>query len=366
MDKKLNKVFDYLEWRGDLDFDTSPFNEVDAGILCLLSYLDFTGLVPKEFSGETYSIKKIDSMYFGRALPPDIRVIDLLRACGKTRRFGDILTYGHVSKLDGEEEKQFCGITFVLPSKKKKACIVFRGTDVTLIGWKEDFNMIFTYPVPCQEEALLYLEKSTAAMKNFELCLAGHSKGGNAVIYASSLCSQKAFNRLERIYTFDSPGFDKDLVDTTIFSRVNSKIKSFVPKDSVIGMLMENPSSYTVVESDALGFMQHDIFSWGIKCNSFFKRDCLTSFSVNVKKTMSKWLELLDLNQRRDFVNSLFRILEECNIYEVRDFEKISFSTVVTALKSFSDLDSTSKECVLKAIGLFFKAAHDKNDMDFE
>ena len=81
---------------------------------------------------------------------------------------------------------------------------------------------------------------------------------------------------------------------------------------------------------------------------------------------MSKWLELLDLNQRRDFVNSLFRILEECNIYEVRDFEKISFSTVVTALKTFSDLDSTSKECVLKAIGLFFKAAHDKNHIDFE
>ena len=200
MDKKLNKVFDYLEWRGDLDFDASPFNEVDAGILCLLSYLDFTGLVPKEFSGETYSIKKVDSLYFGRALPPDLRIIDLLRACGKTRRFGDILPYGHVSKLDGEEEKQFCGITFVLPCKKKKACIVFRGTDVTLIGWKEDFNMIFTYPVPSQEEALIYLEKSTAAMKNYELILAGHSKGGNAAIYASSLCSQRALIVMKQTY----------------------------------------------------------------------------------------------------------------------------------------------------------------------
>ena len=104
MDKKIYKVFDYLEWRGDLDFDASPFNEVDAAILCLLSYLDFTGLVPKEFSGETFDIKKIESLYFGRALPSDLRIIDLLRACAKTKRFSKILPYGHISKLDGEED----------------------------------------------------------------------------------------------------------------------------------------------------------------------------------------------------------------------------------------------------------------------
>lgn len=366
MEKKISQLFEYLDWRGDLDFDASPFNEVDAGILCLLSYLDFTGLVPKEFSGETYDIKKINSLYFGRALPPDLRVIDLLRACAKTNRFSKILPYGYVSKLDGDEEKQFCGITFVLPSKKKQACIVFRGTDVTLIGWKEDFNMIFTYPVPSQEEALVYLEKATFAMRNYDLILAGHSKGGNAAIYASSLCSKRAYNRLSCIYTFDSPGFDKDLVDTSIFSRPAEKTKSYLPKDSIIGLLMESSTPFSVVESDAFGFMQHDIFSWELQNINFKRVEGLSSFSKNAKKTITKWLELLDLNQRRDFVNSLFRILEECNIYEVRDFEKISFSTVVTALKTFSDLDDTSKECVLKAIGLFFKAAHNRDDIDFE
>lgn len=366
MDKKIYKVFDYLEWRGDLDFDASPFNEVDAAILCLLSYLDFTGLVPKEFSGETFDIKKIESLYFGRALPSDLRIIDLLRACAKTKRFSKILPYGHISKLDGEEEKQFCGITFVLPSKKKQACVVFRGTDVTLIGWKEDFNMMFTHPVPCQEESLAYLEKATAAMKFYDLYLAGHSKGGNAAIYASGLCSQKAFNRLKYIYTFDSPGFDRDLVDTSVFSRLSKKISSFVPKDSVIGMLMEVPTAYSVVDSDAFGLAQHDIFSWFLKGIAFQQKESLSNFSIGVKKTMTKWLELLDLSQRRDFVNSLFRILEECKIYEVRDFEKISFSTVVTAIKSFSDLDSTSKECVLKAIGLFFKAAHNREEIQLD
>ena len=99
---------------------------------------------------------------------------------------------------------------------------------------------------------------------------------------------------------------------------------------------------------------------------AFQQKESLSNFSIGVKKTMTKWLELLDLSQRRDFVNSLFRILEECKIYEVRDFERISFSTVVTAIKSFSDLDSTSKECVLKAIGLFFKAAHNREEIQLD
>lgn len=364
MEKKLNQLFDYLEWRGDLDFDASPFNEIDAGILCLLSYLDFTGLVPKEFSGETFSIGKIDSLYFGRALPSDLRIIDLLKACANTKRFSKIMPYGHISKLDGDEEKQFCGITFILPSVKRQACIVFRGTDVTLIGWKEDFNMMFTYPVPCQEEALIYLEKAVMSLKKYDLFLAGHSKGGNAAIYASSLCNNRVYNRLKFIYTFDSPGFDKDLVDISLFTRPKDKINSFVPKDSVIGMLMENPTSFFVVDSDAFGFIQHDIFSWGVKVTTFQRCDTLSSFSINVKKTMTRWLELLNMDQRQKVVDVLFGILDDCGIKEIGDFEKNSFSTIVSGLKLFAELDSTSKDCVLKALGLFFKAAHERNSVE--
>ena len=366
MENKLQKVFDYLQWRGDLDFDVAPFNEIDGAVLCLLSYLDYTGLVPTDFRGETLNIATIDSLYFGRALPSDLRVIDLLRACSKTKRFGQVKVYGHVSKLNGAESKQFCGMTFILPSRKKKACIVFRGTDVTLIGWKEDFNMMFTFPIPCQEEARLYLEEATKVLRSYEVYLAGHSKGGNAAIYASSFCSAKALNHLKTIYTFDSPGFDKDLVDTSIFKRVKNKVKSYIPKDSVIGMLLENPIGFTVVDSDAFGLSQHDVFSWGVMGTKFITCDSVTTFSIGAKKTMTRWLELLDMEQRRKVVDVLFNILDECGIKEVRDFEKGSFSTVVSAVKVFSGLDDTSKDCVFKALGLFFKAAHERNNIELE
>lgn len=366
MENKLQKIFDYIQWRGDLDFDAAPFNEIDGAVLCLLSYLDYTGLVSAAFRGETLTISTIDSLYFGRALPSDLRVLDLLKACSKSKRFGQVKVFGHVSKLDGEESKQFCGITYVLPSKKKQACIVFRGTDVTLIGWKEDFNMMFTFPIPCQEEARQYLEIATKAFRGYELYLAGHSKGGNAAIYASSFCTEKAFNRLKSIYTFDSPGFDKDLVDIKIFKRVQNKIKSFIPKDSVIGMLLENPIGFTVVDSDAFGLSQHDVFSWGVKGTKFITCDSVTSFSIGAKKTMTRWLELLDMQQRRKFVDVLFDILDECGIKEIRDFEKGDFSTVLTAVKFFAGLDDTSKDCVFKALGLFFKAAHERNSIELE
>ena len=364
MEKKVNRIFEYLEWRGDLDFDSSPFNEVDAAILCLLAYLDFTGLIPKDFSENSRTIKEVDTHYFGRNLPYDLRIIDLLHECAKTKRFCSVVPIGLVSELDDEEEKQFCAISFILPSKEKQVCIVFRGTDVTLIGWKEDFNMIFTFPAPFQEESVFYLERAVSNLKNYNFYVAGHSKGGNAAIYSTSLCSQKTFSKINKIYTFDSPGFDAGLADTTVFERPKEITSAFVPKDSVIGMLMDMPIPYSVVDSNVFGLVQHDVFSWEVHGTQFKKIEKLSNFSINVKKTMTKWLELLDLSQRRQVVNLLFGILEDCNIKEIKDFENISFSTVVTALKSFSDLDSTSKDCLSKALGLFFKAAINRNELD--
>lgn len=37
----MNNLINYLKWRGDLSFDISPLNEVDALIFSELVYLDF-------------------------------------------------------------------------------------------------------------------------------------------------------------------------------------------------------------------------------------------------------------------------------------------------------------------------------------
>ena len=42
----MANLMDYLDWRGDLTLEISPFNEVDALILAELSFVDFDGIVP--------------------------------------------------------------------------------------------------------------------------------------------------------------------------------------------------------------------------------------------------------------------------------------------------------------------------------
>ena len=53
-------------------------------------------------------------------------------------------------------EEQFSALEIVLG--KKESFISFGGTDDTLIGWKEDFNMCFLSPIPAQTDAKAYLE----------------------------------------------------------------------------------------------------------------------------------------------------------------------------------------------------------------
>ena len=41
----MANLLDYLDWRGDLTVEQSPFNEVDNLILAELSFVDFKGVV---------------------------------------------------------------------------------------------------------------------------------------------------------------------------------------------------------------------------------------------------------------------------------------------------------------------------------
>ena len=46
----MANILDYIDWRGDLSFDVSPFNEVDGLILSQLSYVIFDGILTGGFA----------------------------------------------------------------------------------------------------------------------------------------------------------------------------------------------------------------------------------------------------------------------------------------------------------------------------
>ena len=93
-------------------------------------------------------------------------IIDRFQAAGENPRYANVRLGAVVEHINQGEQTQFAAATFQLPDGHKRRkptykgtlVISFRGTDDSLIGWKEDFNMAFQYPVPAQRSASAYLD----------------------------------------------------------------------------------------------------------------------------------------------------------------------------------------------------------------
>ena len=243
-------LFDYLLWRGDLTLDMVPLNPVDTLILSELSYLGFEGLVPGDFQ-HPVPLKVAAQAFL--ALPDrEERLhlkkdLELISACAETERFGDLRMLFYRSELLPEMESQFAAVTWLLPDGT--ALITYRGTDTTLTGWKEDFNMSFQTCVPAQEKALWYLEAFARVYPDLPLTVAGHSKGGNMAVYAATRCQPELRERVRAVHNHDGPGFQTQILREPGYREVLPKVRTFVPQSSVVGMLLEHEEPYTVVKS---------------------------------------------------------------------------------------------------------------------
>ncbi len=107
----------------------------------------------------------------------------------KSERFAKLKLKKYINKIDIKSEKQFSAITIILPDNT--AYISYRGTDNTLVGWKEDLNMSFMDLVPSQIDAVNYLNNLEKEIKG-DIRVGGHSKGGNLAVYAAAFCLKKS------------------------------------------------------------------------------------------------------------------------------------------------------------------------------
>ena len=241
----MSNVSDYLKWRGDLDFSQAPFNDVDNLILAQIAYVDFTDIVPAPGSIETITIAEAADTFFDTHDEKEIKKCKsfigkapyLLREAAATKRFGSLILTNYVDYVDGGKEEQFAA--FHVRIDNRLTYIAFRGTDDTLVGWKEDFNMSFLSPVPSQKDAVRYID-TTVQRSEGKLILGGHSKGGNLAVYASVFARPSVKKRIITVYNNDGPGFDSDFVKHPDYLAILPRIKSIVPYGSVVGMLL-NP-----------------------------------------------------------------------------------------------------------------------------
>jgi len=341
----MANIMDYLAWRGDIALDYSPFNDVDSLILASLSYLTY----PEEaglLRDLALTVPPVDKTQF--AFVHEIRA--MLSAAAMTERFAGIGMRHPVAVTDQDRDMQFAAVTFDLPDGTHY--VAFRGTDSTIVGWREDFNMAFESPVPAQSAAVKYLNEA-AALIDGPLILGGHSKGGNLAVYAAAHADPMTQSRIRAVYSFDGPGLDDATMASEGYANIARRIRSFVPQHSVVGLLLTYHPEYTVVKSDGVGLLQHDSFTWQVLGTSFIPVTEVDVSSQLVDQTVHAWLSQVSPEKRRIFVNTIFDVLEASGANTVKELVRNIPSRLPAVLKALQQVDAETARMVLTLWGQF-------------
>lgn len=302
-------MFDYLAWRGDLSFSQVPPGPADALIFSALSYIDLGGIVPATPHGWVRLEQAALEFLADPLAHQKVRVdqdMELLAAAAATARFRSVGVSNYQDIFIPEEDTQFSAVTFYLDDGS--AFLAFRGTDNTLVGWKEDFNMTFLESIPAQRLARKYTADFAAASRA-PLYLGGHSKGGNLAIYAAAMSESAVQRRICQVYNHDGPGFMAHILKDPGYLAIVPKIRTYVPQSSVFGLLLDREEPHTVIRSRQLGLMQHDPYTWEVMGAGFVTVEGLTADSRFLDKTFKTWLAGMDAEERNAFFDSVFELL---------------------------------------------------------
>lgn len=352
----MANIIDYILWRGDLPVAQVPLGEVDALILSYLSYMPMDGIVPGEDGGEPVTLRDAMIAMLGRSeqenSPLAYSVKDdrkLLAALAQSVRFGTMRLCAFVNRVDGEAEEQFSAVTF-LP-EAGPALIAYRGTDNTVVGWQEDFNMCFESEVPAQRDAAAYAEHMAQVLDG-GIILGGHSKGGNLAAYAELFVSGETHRRIQAVYNFDGPGFNEEIVGSAAFAQRKRCVQTFVPQSSIVGVLMENDEVMTVVRSDGVGIFQHNPYTWQVMGGSFIALPERTNSSRFADETVRHWLASLSPEVRRRAIDGIFEVLGASDGRNVAElFEPRKAMGVLRAAGSMDEQTRRAVEETFRLLG---------------
>lgn len=348
----MTSLYDYISWRGDLSFAAAPLNDVDALLFARLSYIPFEGVVPAGFEGgkplPEAARQVLAKGVLDSGVPSDAEDKRMLELLLDAPRYEKLLLCGYESTLNKQIEEQFAALAIRLPLG---ACIAFRGTDGTLVGWKEDFNMSFSDTVPGQLHAVDYLTRAAVLPGTLRLC--GHSKGGNLAVYAAAFCPDAIQSRIVAVRNFDGPGFQNEIASRPSFQRIIGRTRTFLPRSSVVGMLLEHEEAFTVVESQGAGIAQHNLFRWEVTRSGFHELQQVSDSSQIIDRTVKDWVSNMDAEQRERVINGLYAALEAT---QADTFREVKEKGKMAALRALLDLDEDTRRLTLSALRLFYQS----------
>ena len=335
----MANIFDYLKWRGDLTFTQDPPNGVDALVFSTLAYISHGGraaekpLTPILLRDAAEDYFALEDHEERARMKMDV---ELLHAAAQTTRFGFTRLFMYRDQFVPEQETQFSAVTFLLDDGS--AFLAFRGTDNSLVGWKEDFNMSFQQTVPAQRLAVQYT-REVAAEYIAPLRLGGHSKGGNLAVFAAARSSPMVQKRILEVYNNDGPGFTDYMMGDPGYIAMVPRIKTYIPQSSVIGMLLEHEEPYTVIRSKSVGLLQHDSYSWEVMGREFIPVKEITSDSQFLDATIKTWFAQMTNQERNQLVDVMFGLLGTGGVDKALDiFHPKNIKTYVKTLSNDENL----------------------------
>lgn len=341
----MANLCDYLYWRGDLPLDGHPFNPVDALALAWLASMPLPD-PPPETLGETVSRMLRDD-------PPEDESLRFARLMADSLRFRDMDLRRFDRRFSEREELQFAAMTIV--TGDNRAFVAYRGTDATLVGWKEDLNLSFSDEVPAQREAVRYLEE-TAAL-DMPLRVGGHSKGGNLAVYAASHCALEVRARIETVYNFDGPGQSPATMTSEGYRAVEPRLETFLPGSSIVGILLERSPRYHVVRSDGAGPMQHKPETWQVTPGGFELLDSLDWPSLYADRTIRDWLGSMSMDDRERFVEALYDVVGATQARTLDEIGEDWQRSGWRMLNAFAGLDLRTRAMLYLSLGKLIRAA---------
>ena len=328
----MGTLFEYLKWRGDLTFRQAEINEVDSLIFSLLSYIDFRGIVSSSHDDiEALSLRTATNSFFAKnpndkkiklGLMVPKNIVTLLKIAKETRRFRNVGIKAHVNKIDLKRQMQFSATTFLIDDGS--TLIAFRGTDDTIVGWKENFNMSFMSAIPSQKEAVAYLNTAAENTAN-HIYLTGHSKGGNLAVYASVFCKDEVRERLAQVWSNDGPGFSTSMLNNPTYLQIRPIVRTLIPDSTIVGILLEHEDAYTVVKSRRKsGVLQHDGLTWEVIGPSFVHLDTVSKGCKRFDNHLNTWIKQMSMEQREQLSDAIYQLLCVNNALTLTDLVSVN------------------------------------------
>lgn len=352
----MGNIKDYLRWRGNLSFSQDPFNDVDALVFALISYLPYKQIVPGVESNKDISLHETCTEYFSQKsktpkattnINPsasasfDTELEDLLHLVANSPRFRIVRLSKYEENTDFIVGRQFGALTYTLNGPGHFKVIAFRGTDNSLIGWKEDFQLAYLAQTPAQESARKYLNKSVGLFSD-NVFICGHSKGGNLALYAGVNIRPLFRRKIKKIINFDGPGFDFSVNDQTLFAKSEKKIINYLPEKSTVGMLLEPVGNRYFVSSSGQFINQHNAFNWNIEKTEFVPGK-LSNISITIDQILKSWLTEVSLSERETFIDALFDVLGASEGTVIPSSASEGIKEINKILVKYADLDSQTK-----------------------